>query len=104
MEEQGALAGYFRLRRLEGCVVVGLGLRPDLCGGGRGQGLMALIVSEATARYPGVPLRLEVRPGNRRAVRCYERAGFVPLETVTRVTPTGETPLLLMEYRPGGKT
>ena len=73
---EGALAGFFRLRPEDGGVTLGLGLAPALCGQGLGAKLLALCVDAAAARFPGEPLRLEVRAFNARAVRCYRAAGF----------------------------
>ena len=72
----GALAGFFRLRPEDGGVTLGLGLAPEHCGQGLGGALLALCIGAAAARFPGKPLRLEVRAFNARAIRCYRAAGF----------------------------
>lgn len=70
------LLGFFRMAPEDGRLTIGLGLRPDACGKGKGKSLMSLIIRTARGRYGPIPLRLEVRTFNLRAFRCYQRAGF----------------------------
>ena len=97
----GRLIGWFRLKPCSGYVSLGVGLAPDQCGHGLGQDAMRLVLTEAAAQYAGLPLRLEVRPFNRRAIRCYEHAGFQELGRCRADAPDGPTELILMEYRTG---
>ncbi len=53
---------------------LGLGMRPDLTGQGRGGNFLELVLSEA--KRSGKPVRLTVASFNERAVRLYERVGF----------------------------
>ncbi|HZG58595.1 GNAT family N-acetyltransferase [Paenibacillus sp.] len=55
---------------------LGLGLRPDLCGAGRGAGFAAFLARETARLHPGARIELEVAAGNVRARKAYERAGF----------------------------
>jgi ribosomal-protein-alanine N-acetyltransferase len=61
-----------------GTIRLGLGLRPDLCGQGRGIGasLAKAAAIHAQRLYPGWSVDLEVAADNLRAVAAYERAGF----------------------------
>ena len=52
---------------------VGLGLRPDLTGQGRGEAFVADILDYL---QPTVPVRLTVASFNQRAQRCYGALGF----------------------------
>lgn len=97
LKADGVLAGFVHLHRQADCVMLGMGLRPDLCGLGLGAHAMALALAEAARRYPGVPLRLEVRTFNDRARKCYEKAGFSAVDRYTRATPLGEGEFFLME-------
>lgn len=80
--EGEAFAGFFRAMP-DGRL--GLGLAPDFCGGGRGAQLMALIKETVPQR----PLTLEVRSWNKRALHCYERAGFRVTARRCRAGATG---------------
>lgn len=53
---------------------LGLGMRPDLTGQGRGRNFLETVLSEA--KRSGKPVRLTVASFNERAVRLYERVGF----------------------------
>lgn len=88
-QEDGALMGFFRLVPGEDAVTIGLGLRPDLCGQGLGQTLLAEACAACAREYPQLSLRLEVRAWNQRAIRCYTHAGFTELRRFTRETPAG---------------
>lgn len=97
LRKGGELAGYFRLMERPGGVEIGLGLSPEFCGKGYGAWLMALILREANARYPGKAAYLRVRTFNERAIKCYQRAGFEIKERVWQRTNEGADEFLLME-------
>lgn len=92
-------AGYFRLVRRDGFVMLGLGLRPELCGAGRGARLMSLALGTSARLYGSLPVRLEVREFNTRAVRCYLRAGFIITGRRVGTVPSGDAEFIMMEYR-----
>lgn len=70
----GWMAVYTNLHeeRAEGGVLVGIGVRPDLCA--RGIGTQILRDACALALRGSTPF-LTVRTWNMRAIRCYEKAG-----------------------------
>jgi RimJ/RimL family protein N-acetyltransferase len=71
------LAAFGRIAPRGGMVYIGIGLKPSWCGRGFGADIMNLLVYEARGRYPGRAVALEVRTFNKRAVKCYMKAGFV---------------------------
>lgn len=88
----GVLVGYFCFgvdatvptgRRLglytEDALDIGLGMRPDLTGQGRGFDFVRAGLSFARGAYAPPAFRLTVAAFNRRAIRVYERAGFEPV-------------------------
>ena len=60
----GKMIGFFRLRRGEKVVELGLGLQPDLCGQGLGKELVQAAVQEHKKRFGDLPLWLAVRVWN----------------------------------------
>ncbi|MCD1260031.1 GNAT family N-acetyltransferase [Paenibacillus athensensis] len=101
VDADGALVGYAQFFPLAGVIRLGLGLRPDLCGRGWGAAYAQLLAQEAERRAPGCEVDLEVLVNNVRAVKAYERAGFVITDTYERPAPDGTAPLVhCMVYRP----
>lgn len=99
-EDAAPLAGFAQFFPLEGWVRLGLGMQPGLRGRGWGAAMVGAIVREAQRRYPDRAVDLEVLVWNRRAVRTYERAGFVIEDEYDRPTPTGAGRFYCMVYRP----
>lgn len=58
-------------------VFIGIGTNPDCCNKGYGQQMLQIAYEISKKLYPKKPLYLEVREWNKRAIRCYEKAGFV---------------------------
>lgn len=96
-DEQGHLAGFFSFGtsaeveeyaapalyrddqvKRQGVLSIGLGLRPDLTGQGKGIGLAFVnsVLDFARQRFQPKAFRLYVMSFNERAIRVYERAGF----------------------------
>ena len=71
------LVGFTNLLEEETEVFIGIGVNPDCCSRGYGQRILRIASQISAERYPGKPLYLEVRTWNERAVRCYQKAGFV---------------------------
>jgi RimJ/RimL family protein N-acetyltransferase len=55
---------------------IGIGVRPDLTGHGRGREFMGAVLAFAAERYPPQTLRLTVAAFNARARRLYRNLGF----------------------------
>lgn len=72
------VVAYFRLfeKQPGGKCFLGLGLLPTLCGTGKGTAVMRQILAYAE-KAKIKQLYLEVRDFNKRAIRCYQKAGFV---------------------------
>jgi len=94
------LVGYVQFFPLLNATRLGLGLRPDLCGKGGGAVLARLAAEEALRHSPGVEVDLEVLAWNVRAIRAYEKAGFVLDDTYCRQTTSGPDLFHCMVYRP----
>lgn len=73
----GELVGFFEFDAKDDVVEVGLGLRPDLVGQGKGAGFLEAGLTFARERFVAKTFRLRVAAFNRRAIEVYKRAGFV---------------------------
>lgn len=96
----GELIGYGRIFRHEGKTFIGVGLKPSWCGRGYGAPVMTELVRECRKRYPGDPVALEVRSFNERALKCYQKAGFVVKASYHKETLIGGDDFYYMEYEP----
>jgi RimJ/RimL family protein N-acetyltransferase len=79
-------------------VEVGIGLRPDLTGRGRGESFLRAQLAYAAQRWQPATFRLFVAVWNERAVRLYERLGFREVDRERRrFEVAGEHEFLRME-------
>lgn len=60
-----------------GPVDIGLGMKPDKVGAGLGAAFLDFLLTEINKCHPGQDLRLTVAQFNARAIRLYEKLGFV---------------------------
>ena len=77
LDARRELIGFFHFEASDDAVVLGLGLRPDLTGHGLGSAFLEAGLAFARNRYEAQAFRLSVATFNERAVRAYEKAGFV---------------------------
>ena len=85
------LVGFINLQEEETEVFFGIGVNPECCGQGYGQQMTRTACEISSKLFPGKPVYLEVRTWNKRAVRCYEKAGFsIVGEPIKRTTSLGE--------------
>ncbi|ETT63587.1 N-acetyltransferase GCN5 [Paenibacillus sp. FSL R7-277] len=78
---------------------IGLGLRPDLTGQGRGLAFLQAGMKFAEQTYDAKRFRLSVAAFNLRAVSVYKKAGFVLLHSFVHQHGDSEMEFLLMETR-----
>ena len=64
----------------------------------QGRGIGRMLLERTLARFPGAArVRLEVEPGNERAIRFYERCGFERLAETAACGGRADIPAALME-------
>jgi len=63
---------------------IGLGVRPDLTGQGRGLTYVNAVLNFARRTFPPTAFRVTVAEFNQRALRVWEKAGFRPVQTFQR--------------------
>ncbi len=85
----------------ESLLDLGLGLRPDLTGRGLGLGFVNAALEAGQERFRPAGFRLSVASFNERAIRVYERAGFVRGERFLSPVRGVETEFLLMRQAGG---
>lgn len=71
------IVGFVNILEEKREVFVGIGVAPSLCGMGYGCEMLLQTYGISKKLYPEKQLYLEVRSWNTRAVRCYEKAGFI---------------------------
>lgn len=96
--------GYVHFREEVETIMLGMGLRPDLCGKGLGTEVLKAVFRISESVYPEKPLSLAVRSWNQRAVRCYQKAGFFPRgEEFEMNTPGGRDRFINMITKERGR-
>jgi len=93
----GELIGFFGFGREGDVVGVGVGLRPDLTGRGLGLSFVEEGLAFAREQFAPARFRLSVAAFNERAIKVYERAGFVVTRTFMHETNGGVFPFVEME-------
>ena len=63
---------------------IGLGVRPDLTGQGRGLSFVEAVLDFARQSFAPVTFRVTIAEFNRRAQLVWEKAGFRPMQTFQR--------------------
>jgi ribosomal-protein-alanine N-acetyltransferase len=76
-DDEGELVGYFSFKPDGRTLVIGLGLRPDLTGRGLGGAFVAAGLDYGRERFVPERFSLAVATFNERAIKVYERSGFV---------------------------
>lgn len=109
VDENGDLVGYYCYGEsaqvpagklygvyIEGMLDVGLGMRPDLCGKGNGYDFFVNGLKFAQSKYSSMKFRLTVAAFNERAIKLYEKIGFVKTDTFVRALSEGDITFLVM--------
>jgi ribosomal-protein-alanine N-acetyltransferase len=99
--DDGTLAGFFQVEAGAEGIELGLGLRPDLCGRGLGEGFTRLGLDLVRRLHGPVRITLAVAAFNRRAIAVYERCGFVETGRHVRHTSGDDWEFVDMEFRAG---
>lgn len=97
IDENDILCAYIRLQDKKESVLIGVGLKPSLCGQGLGKTLMGIVKNKCSISYPNKKIELEVRSFNERAIKCYKNAGFKEKEIYIKNTPIGYGEFIKME-------
>ena len=88
-DDEGNLLGYSKVNRKEDCAFLGIGLAPIYTGKGLGKTILSLTIKEIEKVCPNMPILIEVRSWNKRAINCYLSCGFVITETKSQIDHFG---------------
>ncbi|MDE7219107.1 MAG: GNAT family N-acetyltransferase [Oscillospiraceae bacterium] len=91
------LMGFFCVEREGANIEIGLGLRPSLTGRGRGGAFLEEVLRFVGKNYSFGKIRMDVASFNLRAIKVYERAGFVKTGTAKVSTNGGMYDFTQME-------
>jgi ribosomal-protein-alanine N-acetyltransferase len=99
LNENQELAGWASFHSGNGEFWLSSGLRPDLIGRRLGKGFILACVRHAISKYQLVKrsIKLAVALFNQRAIKVYQRAGFVETNKVSRDTHIGQVEFIEME-------
>lgn len=98
VDDYGSLYGYIRLINKDDYVLIGVGLKPTLCGQGLGSTVMEIVKRQCKKIYGDKKIVLEVRSFNERAIKCYAKAGFKVVDIYAKDTPIGYGEFVRMEF------
>jgi [ribosomal protein S18]-alanine N-acetyltransferase len=94
------LVGFFVFKAVSEDVEIGLGLRPDLTGGGLGGAFIEAGLRFAEHTFAPRSFSLAVATFNQRAITVYQRAGFRVVESYDHETNGGVHPFARMTRGP----
>ena len=79
--DKDVLIGFFCVEQEDKTIEIGLGLRPELTGQGRGIAFLNEILRFVRENYTFEKIGLDAASFNQRAMKVYEQAGFVKTGT-----------------------
>lgn len=89
--DNNIFVGYINLIERNNKFSVGIAVKPQLCGQGYGTQMLKICCDIAYNINSCKPLGLQVRSWNKRAIRCYEKAGFaITGDEYELTTPSGK--------------
>lgn len=86
----------FGAYEVEGFIDIGLGIRPDLCGQGKGTEFLKAGIVFGKAQLDIKHFRLTVVAFNQRAIKVYERIGFEKITSFQRMLENNRTEFYVM--------
>ena len=91
---------YASMKKMEdGRIFFGIGLKPDNCGKGNGSYFLNDSLIDIKNKYPKSKIYLEVRSWNKRAIKAYEKTGFVLTNTIIKKDRLGnDSEFVEMEF------
>ncbi|TKD69946.1 GNAT family N-acetyltransferase [Pseudalkalibacillus hwajinpoensis] len=96
--QKDLFVGFFNFNEQQiGQVEIGLGMNPKLVGQGYGLNFLMAGIQKAIALYQPSSLTMAVAEFNKRAIKVYQKAGFIPVKTFIQHTNGGTYPFISMK-------
>lgn len=96
--QNGGLIGFFCFNEHEvNQVEIGLGMNPQMVGQGNGLDFLTAGIQKAIDLYQPSSLTMAVAEFNKRAIKVYQKAGFIRTKTFIQHTNGGTYPFISME-------
>ena len=95
--DNNQLLGYFRFKKDNNKIILGLGIHPNKCGKGIGKQFMTFILN--TQELKNKLIELEVREFNKRAINCYQSVGFKIIKKEEKETIIGKDIFVIMQNK-----
>lgn len=87
--ENNKLFGFFCVIQENASIEIGLGMRPDICGRGKGKQFVKQIIDFIERNYEFDKLIMNVASFNQRAIKAYRSCGFKDSEITKRSSNGG---------------
>ncbi len=87
--ENNKLIGFFCVIQENSSIEIGLGMRPDICGKGKGKHFVKQIIDFLEHNYKFDKLIMNVASFNQRAIKVYRSCGFKDSEITKRSSNGG---------------
>lgn len=99
VEKGNEEVGFFCFETKNDSVEIGLGMKPELTGRGMGLNFFKAGLNFAISKYNPQEITLSVATFNKRAIKVYEKAGFVSANTFMQQDDDGsQVEFLKMRY------
>lgn len=100
VEQDNNIIGFFSFHKVDVHTIdIGFGMKPELTGGGKGLEFLEEGLAFGRSEYTPDKFTLSVAAFNQRAIKVYEKAGFVQLETFMQKTNGGSYEFVKMELQ-----
>ncbi|WP_372867511.1 GNAT family N-acetyltransferase [Planomicrobium okeanokoites] len=97
--QNGGVVGFYSFTQTaQDTIDIGLGMKPDLTGNGKGNEFLKAGMEYAKSTYHPQKITLSVAAFNKRAIRVYEKAGFKETERFQQATNGSVFEFVKMSY------
>ena len=94
-DDSDKMIGFIRMSSIQNLSILGIGLRPQLCGRGLGGQVLTLAIEKSKEIFPEKRVVLMVKPFNKRGIKCYTKLGF---KMLNKNFETGGEKYIIMQY------